>query len=90
MIELFVIKESEWYELVTESVTLEGERYQAPRSIEASIVIKQGSHKYYSVQEGATVYLNGKEKNCFAELCSAGCRKNIRLRLKRTTCFSTW
>lgn len=26
MIELFVIKESEWYELVTESVTLEGER----------------------------------------------------------------
>lgn len=42
MIELFVIKETEWLELVTESVTLEGHRYQAPRSIEATIVVKQG------------------------------------------------
>ena len=65
MIELFVIKESEWYELVTESVTLEGERYQAPRSIEASIVIKQGSHKYYSVQEGDTVLFKWKGKELF-------------------------
>lgn len=29
MIELFVIKETEWLELVTESVSLEGQRYQA-------------------------------------------------------------
>ena len=90
MIELFVIKESEWYELVTESVTLEGERYQAPRSIEASIVIKQEATNITACRKAIPFYLNGKEKNCFAELCSAGCRKNIRLRLKRTTCFSTW
>ena len=63
MIELFVIKETEWLELVTESVTLEGHRYQAPRSIEATIVVKQGSQTYYGVSEGDTVLFkwNGKE-----------------------------
>ncbi|MDL0428636.1 phage portal protein [Bacillus velezensis] len=63
MIELFVIKETEWLELVTESVTLEGHRYQAPRSIEAKIVVKQGGQTYYGVSEGDTVLFkwNGKE-----------------------------
>lgn len=55
MIELFVIKETEWLELVTESVSLEGQRYQAPRSITAKIITKQGTHSYYSVSEGDTV-----------------------------------
>ncbi|MFO6495034.1 MULTISPECIES: XkdQ/YqbQ family protein [Bacillus] len=65
MIELFVIKESEWYELVTESVSLEGQRFQAPRSIEAQIVIKQGTQQYYSVQEGDTVLFKWKGKELF-------------------------
>lgn len=82
MIELFVIKESEWYELVTESVTLEGERYQAPRSIEASIVIKQGSHKYYSVQEGATVLFKWKGKELFRGIVFSRVPKEYTLTFK--------
>lgn len=65
MIELFVIKDSEWLELVAESVSLEGHRYQAPRSIEATIVIKQGDQKYYSVTEGDTVLFKWKGKELF-------------------------
>lgn len=82
MIELFVIKESEWYELVTESVTLEGERYQAPRSIEASIVIKQGSHKYYSVQEGDTVLFKWKGKELFRGIVFSRVPKEYTLTFK--------
>ncbi|QHZ46380.1 XkdQ/YqbQ family protein [Bacillus sp. NSP9.1] len=65
MIELFVITETEWRELITESVSLEGQRYQAPRSIQATIVIKQGDQKYYSVQEGDTVLFKWKGKELF-------------------------
>ncbi|WGV96737.1 phage portal protein [Bacillus stercoris] len=65
MIELFVIKDTEWLELVAESVSLEGHRYQAPRSIEATIVIKQGDQKYYSVSEGDTVLFKWKGKELF-------------------------
>lgn len=65
MIELFVIKDTEWLELVAESVSLEGHRYQAPRSIEATIVIKQGDQKYYSVTEGDTVLFKWKGKELF-------------------------
>ncbi|UTL74627.1 XkdQ/YqbQ family protein [Bacillus halotolerans] len=65
MIELFVIKDTEWLELVAESVSLEGHRYQAPRSIEATIVIKQGDQKYYSVTEGDTVLFKWKGKDLF-------------------------
>ncbi|MCY8002475.1 phage portal protein [Bacillus haynesii] len=65
MIELFVVKETEWRELVTESVSLEGQRYQAPRSIQATIVVKQGDQKYYSVQEGDTVLFKWKGKELF-------------------------
>lgn len=65
MIELFVIKETEWLELVAESVSLEGHRYQAPRSIEATIVTKQGSQTYYSVSEGDTVLFKWKGKELF-------------------------
>ncbi|MDO3655588.1 XkdQ/YqbQ family protein, partial [Bacillus subtilis] len=53
------------YELVTESVTLRGQRYQAPRSIQATIVIKQGSQKYYSITEGDTVLFKWKGKELF-------------------------
>lgn len=65
MIELFVIKDTEWLELVAESVSLEGHRYQAPRSIEATIVIKQGNQTYYSVSEGDTVLFKWKGKELF-------------------------
>ncbi|NTU28000.1 phage portal protein [Bacillus tequilensis] len=65
MIELFVIKDTEWLELVAESVSLEGHRYQAPRSIEATIVIKQGNQTYYSVTEGDTVLFKWKGKELF-------------------------
>ncbi|MGY2642783.1 XkdQ/YqbQ family protein [Bacillus inaquosorum] len=65
MIELFVIKDTEWLELVAESVSLEGHRYQAPRSIEATIVIKQGYQTYYSVTEGDTVLFKWKGKELF-------------------------
>ncbi len=65
MIELFVIKDTEWLELVAESVSLEGHRYQAPWSIEATIVIKQGDQKYYSVTEGDTVLFKWKGKELF-------------------------
>lgn len=65
MIELFVIKDTEWLELVAESVSLEGHRYQAPRSIEATIVIKQGDQAYYSVTEGDTVLFKWKGKELF-------------------------
>lgn len=65
MIELFVIKDTEWFELVAESVSLEGHRYQAPRSIEATIVIKQGDQTYYSVTEGDTVLFKWKGKELF-------------------------
>ncbi|PJY99003.1 phage portal protein [Bacillus vallismortis] len=65
MIELFVIKDTEWLELVAESVSLEGHRYQAPRSIEATIVIKQGGQTYYSVTEGDTVLFKWKGKELF-------------------------
>lgn len=65
MIELFVIKDTEWLELVAESVSLEGHRYQAPRSIEATIVLKQGDQKYYSVTEGDTVLFKWKGKELF-------------------------
>lgn len=60
------------YELVTESVTLQGQRYQAPRSIQANIITKQGSQTYYRVSEGDTVLLNGKEKSCSEALCFLG------------------
>lgn len=53
------------YELVTESVTLRGQRYQAPRSIQATIVTKQGSQKYYSIKEGDTVLFKWKGKELF-------------------------
>lgn len=65
MIKLFVIKDTEWLELVAESVSLEGHRYQAPRSIEATIVIKQGDQTYYSVTEGDTVLFKWKGKELF-------------------------
>ncbi|MCY8720092.1 XkdQ/YqbQ family protein [Bacillus sp. S10C12M] len=65
MIELFVIKDKEWLELVAESVSLEGHRYQAPRSIEATIVVKQGDQTYYSVNEGDTVLFKWKGKELF-------------------------
>ncbi|MGX4765542.1 XkdQ/YqbQ family protein [Bacillus mojavensis] len=65
MIELFVIKNTEWLELVAESVSLEGHRFQAPRSIEATIVIKQGDQTYYSVTEGDTVLFKWKGKELF-------------------------
>ncbi|MDZ5719933.1 phage portal protein, partial [Bacillus sp. SXabc123] len=65
MIELFVIKDTEWFELVAESVSLEGHRYQAPRSIEATIVVKQGDQTYYSVTEGDTVLFKWKGKELF-------------------------
>lgn len=65
MIELYVIKDTEWLELVAESVSLEGHRYQAPRSIEATIVIKQGDQTYYSVSEGDTVLFKWKGKELF-------------------------
>ncbi|MGG1245938.1 phage portal protein [Bacillus spizizenii] len=65
MIELFVIKDTEWLELVAECVSLEGHRYQAPRSIEATIVIKQGDQTYYSVTEGDTVLFKWKGKELF-------------------------
>ncbi|QDK69818.1 phage portal protein [Bacillus halotolerans] len=65
MIELFVIKDTEWLELVAESVSLEGHRYQASRSIEATIVIKQGDQTYYSVTEGDTVLFKWKGKELF-------------------------
>ncbi|ARV44574.1 phage portal protein [Bacillus subtilis] len=65
MIELFVIKDTEWLELVAESVSLEGHRYQAPRSIEATIVVKQGDQTYYSVTEGDTVLFKWKGKELF-------------------------
>lgn len=65
MIELFVIKDTEWLELVAESVSLEGHRYQAPRSIEATIIIKQGDQTYYSVTEGDTVLFKWKGKELF-------------------------
>ncbi|MEC0574356.1 phage portal protein [Bacillus inaquosorum] len=65
MIELFVIKDTEWLELVAESISLEGHRYQAPRSIEATIVIKQGDQTYYSVTEGDTVLFKWKGKELF-------------------------
>ncbi|MGM0948859.1 MAG: XkdQ/YqbQ family protein [Bacillota bacterium] len=65
MIELFVIKDTEWLELVAESVSLEGRRYQAPRSIEATIIIKQGDQTYYSVTEGDTVLFKWKGKELF-------------------------
>ncbi len=68
MIELFVIKDTEWLELVAESVSLEGHRYQAPRSIEATIVIKQGDQTYYSVTEGDTVLFKWKGKELFGAL----------------------
>lgn len=41
MIELFVIKETEWLELVTESVSLEGQRYQAAAIDHGKIITKQ-------------------------------------------------
>lgn len=65
MIELFVIKDTEWLELVAESVSLEGHRYQAPRAIEATIVTKQGDQTYYSVSEGDTVLFKWKGKELF-------------------------
>lgn len=65
MIELFVIKETEWLELVIETVSLEGQRYQAPRSITATIIPKQGNHSYYSVTEGDTVLFKWKGKELF-------------------------
>ncbi|MBU8728381.1 XkdQ/YqbQ family protein, partial [Bacillus pumilus] len=65
MIELFAIRSGTMYELVTESVTLRGQRYQAPRSIQATIVTKQGSQKYYSIKEGDTVLFKWKRKELF-------------------------
>ncbi|WP_016886602.1 MULTISPECIES: hypothetical protein [Bacillus] len=72
MIELFVVKETEWRELVTESISLEGQRYQAPRSIQATIVVKQGDQKYYSVQEGDTVLFKWKGKELFRGIVFSG------------------
>ncbi|MGE6629826.1 XkdQ/YqbQ family protein [Bacillus sp. NPDC077027] len=65
MIELFVVRSETMYELVTESVSLQGQRYQAPRSINASIVTKQGDQTYYSVSEGDTVLFKWKGKELF-------------------------
>gem|GEM_PF-507762 len=65
MIELFAVRSGTMYELVTESVTLRGQRYQAPRSIQANIVTKQGSQKYYSIKEGDTVLFKWKGKELF-------------------------
>ncbi|MFT0802217.1 phage portal protein [Bacillus swezeyi] len=82
MIELFVIKETEWYELVAESVSLEGQRFQAPRSIEAQIVIKQGNHKYYTVQEGDTVLFKWKGKELFRGIVFSRVPKEFTLSFK--------
>lgn len=65
MIELFVIKDTEWLELVAESVSLEGHRIRRRCSIEATIVIKQGDQTYYSVTEGDTVLFKWKGKELF-------------------------
>ncbi|MGK4098503.1 phage portal protein [Bacillus altitudinis] len=65
MIELFAVRSGTMYELVTENVTLRGQRYQAPRSIQANIVTKQGSQKYYSIKEGDTVLFKWKGKELF-------------------------
>ncbi|MGA3879237.1 XkdQ/YqbQ family protein [Bacillus pumilus] len=65
MIELFAIRSGTMYELVTESVTLQGQRYQAPRSIQANIITKQGSKTYYRVSEGDTVLFKWKGKELF-------------------------
>ncbi|WP_342502223.1 phage portal protein [Bacillus sp. FSL R5-0397] len=65
MIELFAIRNGTMYELVTESVTLQGQRYQAPRSIQANIITKQGSQTYYRVSEGDTVLFKWKGKELF-------------------------
>ncbi|CAI7726723.1 MULTISPECIES: XkdQ/YqbQ family protein [Bacillus] len=65
MIELFAIRSGTMYELVTESVTLQGQRYQAPRSIQANIITKQGSQTYYRVSEGDTVLFKWKGKELF-------------------------
>ncbi|UUH73451.1 XkdQ/YqbQ family protein [Bacillus altitudinis] len=65
MIELFAIRSGTMYELVTESVTLQGQRYQAPRSIQANIITKQGIQTYYRVSEGDTVLFKWKGKELF-------------------------
>ncbi|MCY7692096.1 phage portal protein [Bacillus altitudinis] len=65
MIELFAIRSGTMYELVTESVTLQGQRYQAPRFIQANIITKQGSQTYYRVSEGDTVLFKWKGKELF-------------------------
>ncbi|MCY7531048.1 XkdQ/YqbQ family protein [Bacillus altitudinis] len=65
MIELFAIRSGTMYELVTESVTLQGQRYQASRSIQANIITKQGSQTYYRVSEGDTVLFKWKGKELF-------------------------
>lgn len=65
MIELFVVKDTEWLELVVETVTWEGARFKAPRKITAQIVTKQGAHKYYSVNEGDTVLFKWKGAELF-------------------------
>lgn len=65
LIELFAIRSGTMYELVTESVTLQGQRYQAPRSIQANIITKQGSQTYYRVSEGDTVLFKWKGKELF-------------------------
>lgn len=65
LIELFAIRNGTMYELVTESVTLQGQRYQAPRSIQANIITKQGSQTYYRVSEGDTVLFKWKGKELF-------------------------
>lgn len=65
LIELFAIRSGTMYELVTESVTLQGQRYQASRSIQANIITKQGSQTYYRVSEGDTVLFKWKGKELF-------------------------
>lgn len=65
MIELFVIKDIEWFELVVESVLLEGYCYQVLCFIEVIIVIKQGDQMYYSVIEGDIVLFKWKGKEFF-------------------------
>ena len=78
------------YELVTESVTLRGQRYQAPRSIQANIVTKQGSQKYYSIKDGDTVLFKWKEKSFSEEQYLQERPKMKRSLLLLTTCFSIW
>lgn len=90
MIELFVIKETEWLELVTESVSLEGQRYQAPRSITAKIITKQGTHSYYSVSEGDTVLFKWKGKELFRGIVFSRNPEEHWMTLRLMICCNIW